>query len=203
MNASHTYFPLSLNKIFILTNLSWVRNPYQNEVTIRPNRRLFRHTIFNFQSIQIGRELSEDEVLQINLVTKRRAKRYIAAAEMEWLYPERRVSTDHWKKLGDGYLFMPEPRLIFMGGEVLVGYKGGGADSWNEYGQKPWQKGYKDKDRERIETEALYRFRAEWAMRHGAPHTAFNSEFGQTRRRTDSNDMMEHHRDRLKKYRRN
>jgi len=49
-----------------------------------------------------------------------------------------------------------------MGGEVFVGYKGGGADSWNEYGQKPWQKGYKDKNRERIETE-----------------------FGQTRRRTE------------------
>ncbi len=202
MNATHTYFPLSLDKIFILTNLSWVRNPYQNELRIRPNPELFRHTIFNFQSVQVGRELSEDEVLQINLITKSRAKRYIAAAEKEWLYPERRVSTDHWKNLGGGYLFMPEPRLIHMGGEVLIGYKGGGGDSWNEYGQKPWQRGYKDKDRERLETEALYRFHAEWAMQHGATHTAFNSEFGQTRRREDSNDMMESHRNLLEKYRR-
>ena len=62
-------------------------------------------------SFQVGRKLSEDEVLQINYITKRRAFRYIAAAEREWLYPERRVSTDHWKKLGDGLLLMPEPRL--------------------------------------------------------------------------------------------
>ena len=102
-----TFFPLSLNKVLILTNLSWVRNPYQNEQKLRPNPGYFRNTIFNFLSIQIGRKLTEDEVLQINYITKRRANRYIAAAEREWLYPEQRVSTDHWKKLGDGYLLMP------------------------------------------------------------------------------------------------
>jgi hypothetical protein len=93
LHATHTYFPMSLDTVLILTNLSWVRNPYQSELKIRPNPSFFRNTIFNFQSIQIGRDLTEDEVLQINLVTKRRAKRYIAAADEEWLYPERRVST--------------------------------------------------------------------------------------------------------------
>jgi len=199
MSASHTYFPLSLNKVLILTNLSWVRNPYQNELRIRPNPGLFRDTIFNFQSVQIGRMLAEDEVLLINLVTKKRAKRYIAAAENEWLYPERRVSTDYWKKLGDGYLFMPEPRLVHMGGEVVVGYKSGGSDSWSEYGHKPWQKGFKDTARERQESKALYRFQAEWALRQGARHTAFNSDFARTERHTDSNEMMEHYRSLLQK----
>jgi hypothetical protein len=36
--ATHTYFPLSLEKILILTNLSWVRDPYQSELATRPNR---------------------------------------------------------------------------------------------------------------------------------------------------------------------
>jgi hypothetical protein len=54
MHASHTFFPLTLNKVLILTNLSWVRNPYQNELKARPNPGFFRNTIFNFLSIQIG-----------------------------------------------------------------------------------------------------------------------------------------------------
>jgi hypothetical protein len=102
LHATHTYFPLSLEKVLVMTNRSWVRNPYQNETGVRPNPRLLRTAIFNLTTIQTGRQLSEDEVLQINSITKRRAYRYIAAAEKEWLYPERHVSTDHWKKLGDG-----------------------------------------------------------------------------------------------------
>src|SRR5437870_213090 len=39
---------------------------------------------------------------------------------------------------------MPEPRLIHMGGEILIGYKSGGSDAFGPYGHKPWQKGYKD-----------------------------------------------------------
>lgn len=125
MHATHTYFPLSLNKLLILTNLSWVRNPYQNELKLRPNPNFFRDTVFSFLSIQIGRKLTEDEVLEINYITKRRANRYIAAAERDWLYPEKQLSSDHWKKFGNGYLLMPEPRLLVMGGEILIGYKGG------------------------------------------------------------------------------
>jgi hypothetical protein len=199
LNASHTYFPLSLNKVLILTNLSWVRDPYQNEMRSRPNPGFFRDTIFSFLAIQTGRVLSEDEVLQINLITKRRAFRYIAAAEKEWLYPERRVSTDNWRKLGDGYLLMPEPRLIHMGGEIIVGYRGGGSDAFSEYGQKPWEKGYKDEDRSKRETEMLYRFQAEWAMKRGAQFTARNDEFS-GRLVEDSPEMMEEHRKILRKY---
>lgn len=201
MHATHTFFPLSMDKLLILTNLSWVRNPYQNEMRLRPNPGYFRDTIFNFLSIQAGRKLTEDEVLQINSITKRRAYRYIAAAEKEWLYPERHVSTDHWKKLGDGYLLMPEPRLVFMGGEVMIGYKGGGGEAFSEYGHKPWQKGYKDEARDKRDTDALYRFHAEWAMKHGSKYTAYNNEFGRDDLREDSEEMMQHHRETLKKYR--
>lgn len=189
-SATHTYFPLSLEKVLILTNLSWVRNPYQSETQLRPNPGLFRETVFNFLALQVGRNLSEDEVLQINLITKRRAYRYIAAAKEEWLYPERRVSTDHWKKFGEGYLLMPEPRLIYMGGEVMLGYKGGGGAAFSEYGHRPWQKGYKDERRDKRETEALDRFQAEWAVKYGPNFTAYNNDFGGGLRE-DSIEMTE------------
>jgi hypothetical protein len=200
LHATHTYFPMSLDKILILTNLSWVRNPYQNEVQSRPNPNLLRDAIFNFAAIQTGRQLSEDEVLQINYITKRRAYRYIAAAENEWLYPEQRVSTDHWKKPGDGYLLMPEPRLVHMGGEIFIGYKGGGGGSFGEYGHKPWQEGYKDEKREQRESETLHKFQAEWAMKKGPKFTANNADFGEYRVREDSEEMTANRKALLKRY---
>lgn len=200
--ATHTYFPLSIDKVLILTNLSWVRDPYQRETSVRPNHKLFRGAVFNFTSIQTGRNLTEDEVLQINLITKKRAYRYIAAADEQWLYPERYVSTDYWKKLGSGYLLMPEPRLIHMGGEILIGYENGHSDAFSEYGHKPWQKEYKDTEREKRETTSLYRFQAEWALLKGAKHTAQSSDFGQNRLLEDTNECMERHRHLASQYRR-
>jgi len=40
LQATHTIFPLSLERVLILTNMSWVRNPYQSEVAQRPNPNL-------------------------------------------------------------------------------------------------------------------------------------------------------------------
>jgi hypothetical protein len=144
LHATHSYFPLSIDKVLILTNLSWVRNPYQKETHVRPNPHMFRQAMFNFTKIQVGRTLEEDEVLQINVITKRRAYRYVAAAEKDWLFPEKHVSTDYWKRLGNGYLLMPEPRLLHLGGEMLVGYSSGRSEAFSEYGHRPWQQGFKD-----------------------------------------------------------
>jgi Protein of unknown function (DUF4238) len=198
--ATHTIFPLSLNKILILTNLNWVRDPYQNELKVRPNPRLMRSAMFKFTDIQVGRFLTENEVLMINMIIKRRAYRYIAAAKKEWLYPEQRVPTDNWKKLGDGYLLMPEPRLIHMGGKILIGYGNGRSEAFSEYGHKPWQKGHKDATRERREWEGLYRFQAEWAVRRGARYTAEDYNFMRQYRGEDDAEDMARHRALLKRY---
>lgn len=79
--ATHTYFPLNLNKILIMTNLSWVRDPYQKPRKLRPNPAYFRNSIFNFLDIQINRKLSEEEVCEINYITKLSSYRYVASAK--------------------------------------------------------------------------------------------------------------------------
>lgn len=155
MVATHTFFPLSIDKMLILTNLAWARNPYQNERKLRPNPGYFRNTIFSFEDIQTYRSLTEQEVLEINYITKQRALRYVAGADREWLFPERHLRSTHWNKLGQGWLLMPEPRDIPMGGEVMISYKGGGVDAWNEYGHRPWQKGYQDDKRSAEEIEGF------------------------------------------------
>jgi hypothetical protein len=167
MVATHTYFPLSMDKVLILTNLSWARDPYQNETKMHPNPRLFRPAMFNYMAIQTGRQLTEQEVLAINYITKTRAHRYVAAAEKEWLYPERQLETDHWRKLGNGLMLMPEPRDLYMGGEILIGYKDGHSEAFGPYGHRPWQEGYEDKQRDARESVMLERFKAEFARMQG------------------------------------
>lgn len=175
--GTHTYFPLSLDRVLILTNLSWVRNPYQGELTFRPNPEFFHDTIFNFMDIQTDRMLSEQEVIEINYVTKQRAHRYIAAAKREWLYPERKLDNTHWRKLGDGYLFMPDPRHVHMGGEIVIGYEGGHSDAFSEYGHKRWDRDYRNKERDRRDGEALQRFKAEWAAMMGRRYRGISYHF--------------------------
>lgn len=176
--ATHTIFPLSPDKVLILTNLSWVRDPFQNPLKLRPNPEFFRGAIFNFLGIQVNRFLTEEEVMEINYITKRRAFRYIAAAEEEWLYPERHLRSDHWRKLGDGYLLMPDPRHIHGGGEVVIGYEGGRGDAFGAYGHKPWQRGYKDKERDDREWAAMQKFKAEWAATYGPEYRGIVHDMG-------------------------
>jgi hypothetical protein len=99
MSGTQTLFPLSPTRLLVMTNLSWARNPYGNALEERPNPKIFRQAMFKFTAIQMGRELDETEVNQINYIIKRRAARYVAAAKEEWLYPEQKILTTHWRKL--------------------------------------------------------------------------------------------------------
>ena len=199
--ASQTYFPLSLDKVLILTNLSWIRNPYQKETALRPNDNFFRAAIFNYTDIQIFRSLSEIEVLQINSITKRRAFRYVAGAEKDWLYPERYLRSDHWRHLGKGYLLMPEPRGIYMGGEAYIGYKDGSSAAFSEYGHRPWQDGYKDEQRTRMEARSLERFKAEFAQMQGPAWRGSSHKFGRSGPYIDPAQFHQHDLTEAKAYR--
>ncbi|HBV00457.1 DUF4238 domain-containing protein [Thalassospira lucentensis] len=197
--ASHTYFPLSLNKVLILTNLSWARNPYQNPLNVRPNPSFHRPTVFNYLHLNTGRMLSEEEVVEINYITKRRAFRYIASAEQEWLYPERRLKSDHWRKLGDGYLFMSDPRFLTGGGEIVIGFKGGGGAAFDAYGHRPHQDEYMNAKREAQEWDAMQRFKAEWSGIVGPEYRGVPIEWQMHREGREPIRADEFHREELRR----
>jgi len=167
LNGTHTIFPLSLDKILILTNLSWVRNPYQSSITPRPNPLPWRSAIFKYQDVQIGRQLSEEEVWEINYIIKRRAFRYIAAAKKEWLYPEEHIMSTDWSSYGSGYLLMPDPRSIHMGGTIYMGNDNGPCYACDEYGYTPGQLGFEDKGRRDNESFYLEKFKQEFTRLFG------------------------------------
>jgi Protein of unknown function (DUF4238) len=193
-NGTHTIFPLSPLKVLLLTNLSWARNPYGNASRLRPHPNPLRTAMFNFTHIQTRRQLSDVEVNQINFIIKKRAYRYVAAAEEEWLYPERHIPSEHWRKLNDRYLLMPDPRSVTFGGEVLVGYKGGGAEAFDEYGRRPWHKSYKDKTLADGEWRTFRAFQGEYARLFGPKRRGISFEFGHETEE-DSPDFHQYHLD--------
>lgn len=191
-HASHTMFPLSLDKILILTNLSWVRNPYQSERGLRPNPRLERDSVFNLLDVQTQRHLTEKEVREINFIIKSRALRYVAAAREEWLRPEEHVSKSQWPLFGDGYLLMPDPRPIHAGGTIHLGYDDGRSDTFDEYGRKPWDPEFQSGTGV-DEAASLYRFKGEFARLYGPCRRGRTFMGTELERECDSDDFHQYH----------
>lgn len=178
LDGTQTIFPLSFDKALILTNLSWVRNPYGSPLKERPHSILFRPAMFNFTGIQTGRILAAEEVASINYIIKKRAFRYIASAREEWLYPERVTPVRNWNDIGKSYLLMPDPRSVSFSSEIIIGYGDGSADAFDEYGRRPWNSDYREQDRHDLEWHSFHAFQAEYARKYGPKRKGRSYEFG-------------------------
>lgn len=188
MTGTHTLFPLSLDKSLILTNLSWLRDPYGDPLKPRPNPDLFRGAIMKWTDIQTGRMLSDEEVNEINFIIKSRAYRYIAAAEKEWLYPEDKFPRGRWDQLGDGYLLFPDPRTASFGGQFIAGWEDGRSFASDEYGRTPGQPGYSSKDVDEREWQCFHAFRGEFARVFGPKRRGTCFEIGGRQITQDSDE---------------
>jgi Protein of unknown function (DUF4238) len=194
-NGTHTIFPLSPSKVLILTNLSWVRNPYGSGKRLRPNPVPLRTAMFDFTHIQTGRKLIDVEVNQINFIIKKRAYRYVAAAEEEWLYPERHIPSEHWRKLNDRYLLMPDPGSVTFSGEIVIGYKGGRSDAFDEYGRRPWHESFKDEALHNREWRTFHAFQGEYARLFGPKRRGVAFEFHRLEKEEDTPEYHQYHLD--------
>ena len=193
LTGTHTIFPMSMDKALILTNLSWLRDPYGNPMKERPNPDLFRSTMFNFTDIQTGRKLSDLEVAEINFVIKKRAYRFIAAAREEWLYPERDIRNHRWNQLGNGYLFMPDPRSVTFSDQVMMGNDRGVAYMADEYGRQPQQRDFQDVTRRNHELDTHQRFKGEFARKYGSKRRGVAFNFGRIDDDEDDPDFHAYH----------
>jgi hypothetical protein len=143
--GSQTIFPLDLNHCLILTNLEYARNPNHPTLTKdRTNARRFGETLTRADAWIRERKLTEEEVLAVNYILKSRARQYVAAAEKEWLYPEKKIARP-WKDLAR-ILLPPKDELYHFGGEIYVGYKDGSTSYQDEFGRKQGALSHLDKD---------------------------------------------------------
>lgn len=188
-NGTHTIFPLSPDKLLILTNPSWARNPYSSEVIPRPHPVPYRPAVMNFLQIQLDRKLTEIEVMQINFITKARASRYIAAGKEEWLYPERHVTKSDWRDFGDGNLLMPDPRPLQSTIGTIMGFGGGRTAAYDAYGRTPEQPEYEKESQTDFEFAALQRWKGEFARLYGPRRRGLSSASAQLDPESDSEKL--------------
>jgi hypothetical protein len=166
LHATHTIFPLSPNRLLVLTNRSWACNPYRPPLESRPNPNLFRAAMFNFLEIHQGRLLSESDVLAVNQIIKLRAYRYVAAGKEEWLYPEQHGKVG-WRDIADTALLMPDPRPLTPNSQIIIGYESGATSAMDAYGRLPGQPEYTQEMAAADDWGPLRRWQDEFEVRFG------------------------------------
>jgi hypothetical protein len=183
--GTRTLFPLGPDCCLIITHLQLARNPWSTPTEFRENARFYERTMVDLTQIQFGRELEEAEVLRINYILKRRATRYIAAANEEWLYPEKRVATTEWRNLDDDWFLLPHLWKVPFTSEIVTG-----GDDWawamDEYGRHPGHVHYRSKrmhEKDWITKEAA---KKEWARKRAGKSLAQIDPF----RHGDVNDRL-------------
>lgn len=175
--GTRTLFPLGIDSCLIITHLQLVRNPWITPTVFRENARYYDQTMKHIGMIQFGRELEEDEVLRINYILKRRATRYLAAAEEEWLYPERRASPIEWANLDNDWFLLPHLWKVGFTTGIFAGGGSGPPFAADEHGRHPWQAGYNDeklREKERITCELA---KQEWAKKRAGKSGAHIDKF--------------------------
>lgn len=131
--GSQTVFALDANTCLILTHLEYAKDQDRLDLTrLRTNARHLGAGMTRTDNFIRDRRLSREEVIAINHLLKSRAKRYIAAADKTWLYPEREWNRS-WGKIAE--VLLPKGDLWGFGGEIYVGYKDGTSGYWDEYGR--------------------------------------------------------------------
>ncbi len=139
--GSQTIFALDLNHCLILTNLEYAQNPLSKDLlSKRTNARHFGQTISRIDAMIRSRKLKEKEVKTINYILKARARKYIAAAKKEWLFPEVDIQAS-WSQLGQ-VLLPPKDELYHFGGEIYVGYKDGTTHYQDAFGRTTGELSY-------------------------------------------------------------
>lgn len=132
--GTQTIYPLDRDHCLILTNLEYAEDPdNQDPKEKRTNARFFRDSLVRTDAFIRNRELNDEEVSKINLIIKSRARRYIAAENEEWLYPEKIISIE-WPNLKK-ILLPPKDKLFQFGGEIYVGNKDGSTYYQDAFGR--------------------------------------------------------------------
>lgn len=131
--GSQTVFALDANHCLILTNLEYAKEPVSAALlSARTHARYRGNSLVCTDAFIRDRELDSAEVTAINHLLKSRARRYVASANPDWLYPERTLAHS-WKEIGE--LLLPRDGLWRFGGEIYVGYKDGTTHYQDEFGR--------------------------------------------------------------------
>ncbi|WP_407146508.1 DUF4238 domain-containing protein [Bradyrhizobium sp. ORS 86] len=133
LKASQTIFPLNRDLCLIFTNLEYAQDPSTSPLEKRTFARNYRPSMVRTDSFIRTRKLNSQEVMRINRILKARARRYIAAGQKEWLYPENSI-VEPWEALKDT-LLPPRDGLWQFGGEMFARFEDGSVYYQDQFGR--------------------------------------------------------------------
>ena len=134
LNGTQTVFALDANHCLILTHVPYAKEPHGVwPLRKRINARHFGPTIIRTDALIRERRLSSDEVVAINHLLKQGAHHYLAAGELEWLYPERMAPFDLTRTTQ--VLRPPQDKLFHFGGEMYFGFEDGRTGYRDQFGR--------------------------------------------------------------------
>jgi hypothetical protein len=95
--GSRVIYPLSPDLVLVITHNEHADDPKRTRArTDRRNARANDQSIISYTDVIKQRELTTEQVAQINYVLKSRAARYVASVRLGDLYPERIVGSPRW-----------------------------------------------------------------------------------------------------------
>lgn len=151
--ASQTIFPLDKDHCLILTNYEFASEPnLADPTTKRTNARNFAETMVRTNAFLRDRNLNDNEVQAINFVIKKRARRFIAAAQKTWLYPENDPSIT-WESVKET-LLPPASKIYEFGGEMFMGFNDGRTVFQDAFGRTTRNNDFLKKDLPKTEPGA-------------------------------------------------
>ncbi len=133
LRGSQTLYPMDQDHCLILTNLEYAKDQNTDPLQKRTFARNYRQSLTRTDALIRERQLTAQEVAEINFIIKMRARRYIGGGCRDWLYPERNV-TRPWSELRQT-LMPPDLGLFKFGGEIVVKYKSGDVHYQDEFGR--------------------------------------------------------------------
>ena len=133
LKGSQTIFPLNRDFCLILTNLEYARDPTVDPLEVRTAPRNYRRSLTRTDAFIRSRKLSEAQVRQINMAMKVNSRRYVAAGQEAWLYPEAGTPPT-WSEIATT-LRPPDDELWHFGGEILTRFADGTVRFQDEFGR--------------------------------------------------------------------
>lgn len=151
--GTQTLFPFDKERLYILTHVEWGRAPGPNKAKKeRTNARYFDpgNPMVRYDDCVRGRCLTEQQVLEVNYILKTRADRYVAGRSEGDLFPERRLRTTQWNKLGQ-FLMPPKHKVVNQSGYSMMKFNDGSYHFQDQYGRVPKSKAEYEREVKRAE----------------------------------------------------
>lgn len=156
--GSQTVFVLDANTCLILTHLEYAQAPdgagLGNLTKPRTHARHHGQSIVRTDAFIRTRRLLREEVVTINYLLKSRARRYLAASNEAWLYPEK-LYDGQWQDIAS--VLRPRDEQWRFGGEIYVGYADGSTQYQDPFGRTSGAHEYLRRCSRRFKTDHLCR----------------------------------------------